>query len=291
MTQPKTSNAVVNDKIQELAQLIVTGNEERNVIVEEACEVYAGMCDVDICEEYSRVFDIGYETAMRYLPDNRLYYARGLAENYVRNISGCDFDLTKQAYLNQLMTLLRPKLKFYVWNYMSKNDDNTEDVLHNALEKICLNIDMYDPKFRFTTWAFSIAKREALNWHEHAGKMETIDLDECFASVSNALIDDSQEILESEYRHHNILTDVYSIIQAISMDEQNFVVIEKDVNHRKCKEIADQYSMNENTVKTRISAGRRRIREIVVEKHPDIIAVKTDTRTGKKRKVVVGLMS
>ena len=49
------------------------------------------------------------------------------------------------------------------------------------------------------------------------------------------------------------------------------MLLEKDINCRKCKEIAELYDMCENTVKTRIRAGRKRVRERVMEKHPDFM--------------------
>lgn len=172
--------------------------------------------------------------------------------------------------MNELMSLLTPKLRFFIWGFMSSEDD-TDDVLYNSLEKICASINTYNSDFRFTTWAFKIGKNEALTWLNKMPR-NVVDIDECFYAVSNSVIDDSAEIVEKEEERDAVLADVYSEIQRVAMEEDNLPLLEKDINRRKGKDIAEQYNTCENTVKTRIRAGRKRVRERIFEIHPDLRA-------------------
>lgn len=175
---------------------------------------------------------------------------------------------TTRKDMNDLMVLLMPKLRFYVWGFMPTEDD-TDDVLYNTLEKICVNIGSYNPAYKFTTWAFTIAKNEALTWL-HKMRPQDEDIDDHFYKIANSVIDDTEEVMERETEHEAILVEVYSEIQRISVEENNLMMLEKDINRRKCKDIAKQYGVNENTVKTRIKAGRKRVRDHVIRVYPEM---------------------
>lgn len=169
--------------------------------------------------------------------------------------------------MNELMKLLLPKLRFYVLGIVP-SDDDSEDVLFNAIEKICISIESFNPMFRFTTWSYNIAKNEAFTWLNKRPKNK-IDIDEHFNAIANSMIDDTEEMIERELSREAVISDVYEEIQRVSIEDENLMLLEKDINCRKCKEIAELYGMYENTVKTRIRAGRKRVRERVIEKHPD----------------------
>lgn len=169
--------------------------------------------------------------------------------------------------MNELMKLLLPKLRFYVLGIVP-SDDDSEDVLFNAIEKICISIESFNPMFRFTTWSYNIAKNEAFTWLNKRPKNK-IDIDEHFNAIANSMIDDTEEMIERELSREAVISDVYEEIQRVSIEDENLMLLEKDINCRKCKEIAELYGMYENTVKTRIRAGRKRVRERVMEKHPD----------------------
>ena len=170
--------------------------------------------------------------------------------------------------MNDLMSLLIPKLRFYIWGFMPAKDD-TDDVLHNALEKIYVGISTYNKAYRFTTWAFSIARNEALTWlNKVPGNF--VNVEDYFHVIANTMVDDGLEILENEEKREAVLVDVYEEIQRVSIDEENLMLLEADINHRKGKDIAERYEMCENSVKTRIRAGRKKVRDAVLVKHPEL---------------------
>jgi RNA polymerase sigma factor (sigma-70 family) len=178
-------------------------------------------------------------------------------------------NVNRRSDMNELMKLIMPKLRFYVLGIVS-SDDDSEDVLFNAIEKICINIDSFNPAYRFTTWTYNIARNEAFTWLNKRPKNQ-LDFDDHFNSIANSMVDDTDEMIERELAREAVISDVYEEIQRISIEDENLMLLEKDINNRKCKEIAELYDTCENTVKTRIRAGRKRVRDRVMEKHPDLI--------------------
>lgn len=178
-------------------------------------------------------------------------------------------NVNRRSDMNELMKLIMPKLRFYVLGIVS-SDDDSEDVLFNAIEKICISIDSFNPAYRFTTWTYNIARNEAFTWLNKRPKNQ-LDFDDHFNSIANSMVDDTDEMIERELAREAVISDVYEEIQRVSIEDENLVLLEKDINNRKCKEIAELYDTCENTVKTRIRAGRKRVRDRVMEKHPDLI--------------------
>jgi RNA polymerase sigma factor (sigma-70 family) len=178
-------------------------------------------------------------------------------------------NVNRRSDMNELMKLIMPKLRFYVLGIVS-SDDDSEDVLFNAIEKICISIDSFNPAYRFTTWTYNIARNEAFTWLNKRPKNQ-LDFDDHFNSIANSMVDDTDEMIERELAREAVISDVYEEIQRISIEDENLMLLEKDINNRKCKEIAELYDTCENTVKTRIRAGRKRVRDRVMEKHPDLI--------------------
>ena len=115
--------------------------------------------------------------------------------------------------MNELMKLILPKLRFYVLGIVSSSDDS-EDVLFNACEKICVSIDSFNPAFRFTTWSYNIAKNEAFTWLNKRPKNQ-IDIDEHFNAIANRMIDDTDEMIEREMNREAVISDVYEEIQRV----------------------------------------------------------------------------
>lgn len=178
-------------------------------------------------------------------------------------------NVNRRSDMNELMKLIMPKLRFYVLGIVS-SDDDSEDVLFNAIEKICISIDSFNPAYRFTTWTYNIARNEAFTWLNKRPKNQ-LDFDDHFNSIANSMVDDTDEMIERELAREAVISDVYEEIQRVSIEDENLMLLEKDINNRKCKEIAELYDTCENTVKTRIRAGRKRVRDRVMEKHPDLI--------------------
>lgn len=186
-------------------------------------------------------------------------------------------NLNSKRDLNALMVLVIPKLKFFIWKFF-KNDDETLDVLHDVLEKICKKIHTFNPVWRFTTWAYRIATNESLLKIQSNKKRNEVCIDDIYTTVANNHRDTSKEILEKEEDFYSLYSVVICEILDLDFDrefkaqnKENIKIFKlKEINRMKIRDIAERYHLPENTVKTKLRAMRTVIRERVQAKCPEL---------------------
>jgi RNA polymerase sigma-70 factor (ECF subfamily) len=178
--------------------------------------------------------------------------------------------------LNELATLIYPKLKYYIFSFC-KNEFDTCEATQFAIKKIFKNIDKYDSeKGKFTTWIFRIAKNEALFYLFYKKKDSHLDFDSN-VNDSNLLSQDSwffsKTGLDKEDLHHAV-DDIYkkTKIEILNLKDESLreIAISKMLKNKKVKDIALELEMNENTVKTKLRKIKLDIKKIMLSKYPSI---------------------
>ena len=178
---------------------------------------------------------------------------------------------TRREY-NELATLIYPKLKFFIWK-MCKDEFHTEEALQDSLTKIFNKISHYKPlSGRFTTWAFTIAYHETLYYLDRKNRAlpPYIEITSLFV---DSKYNDSLSYLEKE-NNHNEVSDIFNktISEIYNLKDELLknIAIDKMVNNEKVKEIAEKFSIPENTVKTKLRKARFEIRKSVLKKDPSV---------------------
>jgi len=172
---------------------------------------------------------------------------------------------TRDRDFNELCVLLMPKLEYFVWRFF-KDEHTIKDIISDTFIKMIVKIDTFNPEFRFTTWIYRIATNVALG---HIKKLNVQNEVE-FANniVGKISPNDNLESYESDFDKLHKLT-----IQAIFKmpdDINKSIIIEKHINDLKGSEIADKFGMNENTVKTKLRAMRKKIRDYIKTEDKDL---------------------
>lgn len=170
---------------------------------------------------------------------------------------------------NELATLIYPKLKYHIWK-ICKNQDDTEEALQWSLKKIFKCLDKYDVSsgYKFTTWSYAIARNETLYYLHMKGKHKIHSSDDFvyeqgedqnFGNMTN-FEDDFNDLYDLTIKEIHKIED--SLLKNIAID--------KMIKLEKVKCIADKYSINENTVKTKLRKIRSDIKMKVIEENPNI---------------------
>jgi DNA-directed RNA polymerase specialized sigma24 family protein len=171
---------------------------------------------------------------------------------------------------NEIAGLIYPKLKFHIWKFCKTKED-TEEALQWTLKKIFNNVSKFDyRKAKFTTWIYTIARNETL-YYLHIKKkisMGSIDSEGAYESTGSSGFE-AFDTFEEDFKNLYDLT--MSEIYGMEDDLLKRIAIDKMIKKDKVKSIADRYSINENTVKTKLRKIRSDIKTKVLENNPDII--------------------
>lgn len=203
----------------------------------------------------------------------------------------------KDTKCERVFTEIYNKLEYPLFEHIFKiirNVENTKIVRQRTFEKLFLNIDSFNPSYKFTTWIYNIAKNEAYCFYKtekndrlvFLGDMSLNDdienQDAMLDFIFSDDVDSNYEYLSDNYLSENeymqqeddlfndmFLSTKYGIaIECIDYlpEQYSLVLKEKYINNMKQKEIAEKYDINFNTVKTRIFSATKNVNILYKEK-------------------------
>lgn len=167
---------------------------------------------------------------------------------------------------NELVSLIYPKLKYYVWTYC-RNEDDTQEALQWSLKKIFKNIDKFDfNKAKFTTWIYTITRNETLFYLYKKNQRPTISIDNVpsVSDRSSAYQDYDEVQLEVDHLYAETVIAINQIEDSVLRN----IAIDKMIKNEKIKEISIKYEINENTIKTKLRKIRTDVKESVLLRNP-----------------------
>ncbi|MCP3904741.1 MAG: sigma-70 family RNA polymerase sigma factor [Planctomycetes bacterium] len=134
-----------------------------------------------------------------------------------------------------------------------------EDIVQEAFVRVLKNLDRFDPRFRFSTWLFTIARRlyvNAMQKHRPAYDTDTVSLRAAATtpppgvSARGETMDNIRELLDTALEVLN--------------DQQREIVLLFHQQSWPITEIAAHLDMPEGTVKSHLHRARRRMRRAIM---------------------------
>lgn len=185
-----------------------------------------------------------------------------------------EFKKTKseQTY-NKLYHKMYNGLHAFVFGIL-KDEDLTDDVVTNTMTKIYTRIDEYDEQYQITTWAYTIAKNEALVTLKRKARLCSIEQmhENVGFDISDELDYDEMKTEDDLFAEENLLDEQ---MKKIKVEILALPKIYKDYlypriyEHARYNDILEKMKkvesgVNLGTVKNRIHHGKERVRRNLI---------------------------
>ena len=185
-------------------------------------------------------------------------------DNLVRQCRKGDSDAMEQLILKYQNRIYNVILK------ICANPDDAAELTQETFIKVIENIDKFQGKSRFYTWAFRIAVNLTLNYCQRNAKLDISSLDDGKDKNDNRTKQVMKEFLKDdnspdpvEVAQNRELCDL-TIKALMKLDEpQKAVVVLRDIEGMNYAQIAEVLDIELGTVRSRLSRARGRLRKIL----------------------------
>lgn len=135
-----------------------------------------------------------------------------------------------------------------------------EDVVQEAFVRVLKNLDRFDPKYRFSTWLFTIAKRLNVNWSQKFHPVSETDfVQSCQGPGRSPLA----QAASSEVRRQ-VITMLDRALSGLGKVQREIILLFHQQDWS-IGEIAEYLDMPEGTIKSHLHRARRKMRHAMEE--------------------------
>lgn len=153
----------------------------------------------------------------------------------------------------------QPSLYAYMVR-LSGRPDVAEDIVQDAFVRILTNLGRFDPRFRFSTWLFTIAKRLYVNaMQKHKPVYDT----GIVGTIRGGQVEPSAPAIEMEERERSRAC-LEAALASLSPDQREIMLLFHQ-QEWPISRIAEHMKMPEGTIKSHLHRGRRKMRRVFEE--------------------------
>ena len=193
----------------------------------------------------------------------------------IQQLTNKYLETRKDTDFTNLYNKLYPGIKNYISKmFASERDVFVEDVVSVTFQKIYEKIHTYNPVYSLSTWAYRIARNEALtvlrkDKHEISLSSYTEDEDSLDPMSLEGVLDKEalKYSFDMEIQETALATKMYcdEVRKKIRLLKPLYrdIIIDTDENNFSYKDVALKYELPINTVKSRIHTGRINVRKMM----------------------------
>ncbi|MGP1345919.1 MAG: RNA polymerase sigma factor [Phycisphaerales bacterium] len=138
---------------------------------------------------------------------------------------------------------------------MSGKPEIAEDIVQDAFVRVLTNLDRFDPRFRFSTWLFTIAKRLYVNaMQKHKPVYDTGVVDSAGGGWA-----EPEGLVSERETATNARTAIDRALAMLSPEQREIIILFHQQDWP-ISQIADYMDMPEGTIKSHLHRGRRKMK-------------------------------
>lgn len=190
-------------------------------------------------------------------------------EKNIQILANCFIVTRNDKSFKNLFERLKPGIFNHCFK-ITKNRDLAEDAFLNTMSKIWEKIEQYDEeRGNFSTWCYNIARNETLLLLKEENKYNSRTSSEMEFFSSNNEIGDfggvylmDEDQTNSLFLEENSFDLIYeSVINEIADLPEIYkdIMVDREINKMKYKDIAEKYGLKKRSVATRIRRARNKI--------------------------------
>lgn len=193
----------------------------------------------------------------------------------VANINIDDAILVRQSWQGDSAAIERLILKYQnrIYNVILKicaDPDDAAELTQDTFVKIIENIENFQGRSSFYTWAFRIAVNLTLNYCRRNVRIgfssldaEQVSYNSQSGRILKELLSDDSSLDPAEVAQDNELCQI--LVESLKKldDAQRAVVVLRDIEGMNYNQIANVLDIELGTVRSRLSRGRKKLRQIL----------------------------
>lgn len=143
---------------------------------------------------------------------------------------------------------------------MTGRPDVAEDVVQEAFVRVLQNLDRFDPKYRFSTWLFTIAKRLYVNWSQ---KFRPSPESELVYGWESPVADSWERKLDWDEERQAVRQALGLALASLGERQREIVILFHQLDWS-IRWISEYLQMPEGTIKSHLHRARRKMREVII---------------------------
>lgn len=178
-------------------------------------------------------------------------------ENLVNRLKAKDI-----AAFEEFVAEFSKKIYNYAYGFTTNAEDSS-DITQEVFLKVYNNIDKFQENSSLSTWIYRITSNVCLDFARKNKNTKIISITEENAEMINQIADKTIDV-EKNVENNELGNELATALNMLDEDSKQVLIL-REISGLSYGEIADALKLQEGTVKSRISRGRKKLRELILE--------------------------